>query len=422
MIFVYRVFTNLLYPFLIVLIYLRILFNKEDKIRYKEKIFTSYFNIKRKSKSKLIWFHASSIGEFKSIIPIINELKKSENLEFLITTTTLSSSILAEEEFKNYNNIHHRFIPLDIQFLINKFLVLWKPTNIFLVDSEVWPNLILIAKEKKIPIALINARITSRTFKRWMKFPSTAKKIFSKFDLCLASNNESKKYLEKLAVTKVFFNGNIKLINNIDEKKIKNLNEKLLTEKKFWFAASTHRGEELFCLKVHNKIKEKYKDILTIIAPRHIDKAKKIETLSKNLGFKTQLLNKNEKILSDREVVIINSFGVLQDYFKYAKSVFIGKSILKKLKNEGGQNPIDAAKLKCRIYHGPYVYNFEEIYKILRENNISQEIKTYDELSNYLIKDLNSSVKINTINSSFIEKLSQKTLEDTMKSIKNFIK
>tara|TARA_A100001015_G_C14754886_1_gene619042 strand:- start:43 stop:660 length:618 start_codon:yes stop_codon:yes gene_type:complete len=205
MIFVYRVFTNLLYPFLIVLIYLRILFNKEDKIRYKEKIFTSYFNIKRKSKSKLIWFHASSIGEFKSIIPIINELKKSENLEFLITTTTLSSSILAEEEFKNYNNIHHRFFPLDIQFLINKFLVLWKPTNIFLVDSEVWPNLILIAKEKKIPIALINARITSRTFKRWMKFPSTAKKIFSKFDLCLASNNESKKYLEKLAVTKVFF-------------------------------------------------------------------------------------------------------------------------------------------------------------------------------------------------------------------------
>ena len=90
--------------------------------------------------------------------------------------------------------------------------------------------------------------------------------------------------------------------------------------------------------------------------------------------------------------MIINSFGVLQDYFKYAKSVFIGKSILKKLKNEGGQNPIDAAKLKCRIYHGPYVYNFEEIYKILRENNISQEIKTYDELSNYLIKDLNLSL------------------------------
>ena len=150
MLLAYRILTTLIYPLLFIFTFLRVFIRKEDPIRYKEKILTSFFNINRKKNSKLIWFHAASIGEFKSILPIINELNKNNNnLEFLITTITLSSSNLAKEELKKYNNIYHRFFPFDVHFLVSKFLSLWKPNLIFLVDSEIWPNLILEAKEKK---------------------------------------------------------------------------------------------------------------------------------------------------------------------------------------------------------------------------------------------------------------------------------
>jgi len=423
MILIYRVLTNLIYPFLFIFVYCRRIINKEDSRRFKEKLLPSCFNAKRNSSMKLIWFHAASIGEFKSVIPIIEKLLlNNSNLEILVTTTTLSSGNLATIEFKRFKNVYHRFFPFDVNFLINNFLTVWKPDNIFLVDSEIWPNLILNAKKRQIPLALINARLTTKTFNRWLRFPKTAKKIFSLFDLCLVSNNETKEYLEKLNVKNIHADGNIKLITEIDQNKITNLNEKFLLSKRFWVAASIHKGEDLFCLKAHKKIKEKYEDIVTILIPRHIDRTNEINSLSNSLNFETQLLNQDDAILENKEVIVINSFGVLQDYFKYAKSVFIGKSILKKFKDDGGQNPIDAAKLNCKIYHGPYVYNFDEIYKIFKEKDVAKEVKTYEELSDNLIEDLKNPLKITNNNSDFIKNLSQKTLVNTMKNINNFIK
>ena len=128
-----------------------------------------------------------------------------------------------------------------------------------------------------------------------------------------------------------------------------------------------------FCLKTHIQIK-KIKDILTIIAPRHTKRSNKIYHLTEKLKLKAQILNKGDKINKESEIIIINYFGALQNYYKYSKSVFIGKSLNKKFKRDGGQNPIEAAKLNCKIYHGPYVYNFEEIYKILEKNGISKKL------------------------------------------------
>jgi 3-deoxy-D-manno-octulosonic-acid transferase len=421
MILIYRGLTNLFYPILIILIFYRKIFNKEHKTRYKEKIFPSHFNIIKKKNTRLIWFHAASIGEFQSILPIIKELNKNKNLEFLITTVTLSSSNLAEKEIRKFDNIHHRFFPLDVNFLISKFLLLWKPSVIFLVDSEIWPNLIFKAKKNKIPLALINARITSKTFKKWIKFIGTAKKIFGLFDLCLTSNLETKNYLIKLNAKKIYFNGNIKLISQGNENKIDNINDKSLLKKRFWLAASTHKGEDVFCLKTHLQIKIKYKNIVTIIAPRHIERVRDIEIMCKNYNLSVQVLNNDEIIKDDKEIIIINSFGVLQNYFKYAKSVFIGKSTIKKFKNVGGQNPIEAAKLGCKIYHGPYVYNFKDIYEILKVNNISKKINSFNELSNNLIIDLETFHKENNKISELINNLGQKTFTDTMKNINNFL-
>ena len=189
MILLYRIFTYLIYPLLVIIVYYRRILKKEHPSRFKEKIFVSHFDIKRRQDDKLLWFHAASIGEFKSILPLIQKINEiSDKMNFLITTTTLSSGNLAANELKKFKNTEHRFFPLDTNFLIDNFLDLWKPDRIFLVDSEIWPNLILNAKKRNIPIALINARLTRKSYDRWFRFSKTAKKLFSKFYLFLLSN------------------------------------------------------------------------------------------------------------------------------------------------------------------------------------------------------------------------------------------
>ena len=422
MILSYRIISTFLYPVLVLIIFFRKLIGKEDRIRFKEKIFIKNFNVQRNKKNKLIWFHAASIGEFKSVLPIIKELNKNySDIQFLITTVTLSSANLAKDELKKFNNVTHRFFPLDIKFLIEEFLNLWKPSVIFLVDSEIWPNLIISSKKNKIPICVINARLTRKSFKRWMLFPKSTRKIFLSIDLFLASNLETKEFLNKLGLKNVILNGNIKLISKIDKERIDNPNEEALLKKRFWIAASTHEGEEAFCLKTHLQIKQKYNEIITIIFPRHIERVNQIKKLSESLGLKSQILNKGEIFLDNKEIIIVNSFGELQKYFYFAKSVFIGKSLIKKLQNEGGQNPIEAAKLGCKIYHGPYVYNFKEIYEIFDNEGISIKIENPNELNTFLLEDLKNSTKNKNDISSLINILEEKVLKSTMKNINNIL-
>ena len=359
------------------------------------------------------------MGEFKSILPIINELNNNKkNLEFLITTVTLSSSNLAKDELLKIKNSQHRFLPIDVNFLIEKFLKEWKPDIIFLVDSEIWPNLILNAQKLKIPTGLINARLTPTSFKRWMIFPNTAKRIFKNFKLFICANEETKRFLKRFDLENVNFIGNIKLVGQIDEEKIKDVNENYLLNKRFWLAASTHKNENIFCIETHLKLKEKFNDICTIIAPRHTERVEEIKALCKKYNIKVQILNKNDIISEDKELIIINYFGHLQNYFKYSKSVFIGKSMFKKFKNDGGQNPIEAAKLNCKIYHGPYVKNFEEIYKLLEESKISKKIYSLNELVTNLSEDLKLLKKLMIKFQSRSIILGQKTLNDTMRLIK----
>ena len=150
MILIYRIFTIFLYPFLLLFVYFRKFFKKEDPKRFKEKILVSHFNVTQKNQSKLVWFHASSLGEFKSIIPIINQLNiDNKNLKFLITTNTLSSGNLAKLELEKIENAEHRYFPFDVDFLMENFFKLWKPDRIFLVEKR--NPLVLPPNYEKIP-------------------------------------------------------------------------------------------------------------------------------------------------------------------------------------------------------------------------------------------------------------------------------
>ena len=424
MLLIYRYLTLFLYPLFVILIYLRSVFNKEDKVRFKEKIFTNHFKAHKDSEKKLIWFHAASIGECLSVLPLIDEINsKYNNINFLITTVTLSSSKLLEKKItEKQKNITHRFFPLDVEGLAESFLNNWKPDLVCFVDSEIWPNFLTKIKKKKIPLLLINARLTQKSFKKWKIIPGFAKKIFNQFDLCLPASEESKNNLINLQVKNLKYIGNLKFSAQTNHDKIDSLNKKILDNYKTWCAASTHNGEEIIILKTHMEIKKRYNKVLTIIVPRHVNRSLHIKNLSKKFNLNVQILNDNSSISSNVEVLIINSFGVLPKYFNYCKNIFIGKSLIKERKNVGGQNPIEAAKLGCTILHGPYVYNFEEIYDFLTSMGIAEKVNDEKELSKKLIKNFESAAIIDQKKLALLNIYGKKILKETALEIDAYLK
>ena len=200
MYFWYKFFTYLFYPFAPVYLYFRKLRKKEDPTRYKEKL--SKIDTPR-GDGFLIWFHMASVGEAMSILPLIENCIEEEKIDkILLTSITLSSGKILEKRFSQNNKVTHQFLPLDIPFLTKKFLDHWKPNLSIFIDSEIWPNLILQIN-KKNPLLLINGRITKKTFNRWKLVINFAKKIFEKFDLCIASNKESESFLKILGAKNI---------------------------------------------------------------------------------------------------------------------------------------------------------------------------------------------------------------------------
>ena len=182
-----------------------------------------------------------------------------------------------------------------------------------------------------------------------------------------------------------------------------------------------HKEEDIICLNTHLKLKKVYRDITTIIAPRHINRVNEMKLIFENSKLKTQILNENDIIEQDSEVIIINFFGALQEFFLNAKTVFIGKSMIKRLQNDSGQNPIEAAKLNCKIYHGPYVSNFKEIYDLLKINDISFKVDNEDDLAKNLINDLQNPQKQWEVKSNDIQNLSANIYTNSIRRINNFL-
>jgi len=422
MFFIYRFLIVFFYPLIVLYIYLRKIFKKEDKYRFKEKIFYSFFLPKRNINKKLLWFHAASLGEVKSIFPLISKLNETnKNLEFLITTVTLSSGRLVEKKYSKNSNINHRYFPIDINFLIKKFLDSWQPDLIIFVDSEIWPNFLLEIKKRNIRSVLVNGRITKKTFDKWIYIANFARKIFNTFDLCLSSSKDSETYLKLLNVKNLKHIGNLKFTGNINIIDEQDKNKELFQKKKVWCAVSTHKGEEDFCFKTHIELKKKFRDLITIIIPRHIDRTKDIQLLCNKLKLKSQIVDDGKFIEEICEIIIINSFGTLPIYLRHCQSVFMGKSMIKKIKEKSGQNPIEAVKLGCKVYHGPYVHNFKEIYNLLQTYELANEIKNEIDLANNLTNDFNNSQFRKNNKNELINALGEKILCDTIKEINKFL-
>ena len=416
----YTLYRSLTYIFfLITPIYLklRLIKNKEHPDRYKEKI--SVINESR-GEGFLVWFHAASVGETLSIVPLIEEFRNQKKInKILITTITTSSAEVLKKRFSSDSKIIHQFLPFDVPNLINKFLNHWSPNLSIFVESEIWPNLIFEIKKREIPLLLINARISKKSFSNWSLVSNFSKKIFRKFDLCIVANNESENYLNSLGVKKIKNYGNLKfsISKNINKKIDLQLSQKL-KERKVWCAASTHQNEEILCADVHKKLKKIYSDVITTIIPRHISRKNSIlkELSNKNLNVLTRK-NENE-IKENTDILLIDSYGETNKYFNLSKFVFLGGSIIK----HGGQNPIEPAMLGCRIYHGRNVSNFSEIYSYLKSMNITTEINNSDELYNCLLDEFKYKKNVDKSIIEKIEKYGEEIHNSVFGDLKEYIK
>ena len=410
MFFLYQIILSLIILISPILIIFRIYKGKEDKIRFIEKFSISS---KKRSRGKLIWFHGASVGEILSIIPLIENYEKDKSInQILVTSSTLSSSkVLKKFKFKK---TIHQFYPIDHFFLTEKFLNYWKPNLAIFIDSEIWPNMFNKLEHKKISLILLNARITKKTFLKWSILKNFSQRVFSKISITYPQNQETKYYLKRLKVKKIKTIGNLKFAEH-DIKIITRLNPKF-KNRKIWIASSTHSDEEIFCAKTHLQLIKKVKNLLTIIIPRHVHRAKEIKSKLESLKLNVINHSSNKKNLNNTDIYIVDTFGETKKFHKISCSVFIGGSII----NRGGQNPLEAARYGARILHGPNIDNFKDVYKTLSNLKISKKINNSKELASQIIfkRNKNQGDKIKKIG----VKILKETINDLDKLIKNEFK
>ena len=415
MLFFYRTIT---FFFLIIspfLVFYRIINKKEDAKRFLEKF--GKFK-KNKIKGKIIWFHGSSVGEIMSVLPLVEKLEYRNDInQILITSNTYSSSkILSKFKLKKTT---HQFFPLDISFIIKKFLNHWKPAVAIFIESEIWPNTIIEIKKKNIPLILINARITEKSFNKWIKLRSLSKFLFKKFDLCLPQNKETIKYLRLLGAKKINKIGNLKYSESKEEKEkdLKPNLQKYFSRKKIILGAiSTHQSEELICAKVHTYQKKIWKNSITLIIPRHVHRASEIISGLAKYKLNIHLHSSKKFPKKNIDIYLVDTFGETKLFTKNCNLVFLGGSLI----NHGGQNPLEAARSGCKILHGPHIENFKDVYSFLSKFNISKKITGYSELNNEVSKNLRTKIKSKK-NFLKIRKIGKKILDQNYKKISNYL-
>jgi 3-deoxy-D-manno-octulosonic-acid transferase len=395
----------LLHPYL----YFRILKKKESPIRFKEKL--GITNVQRDS-GYLMWFHCASIGELKSIFPIIDHYVKKKKI--LVTTSTLSSSEIFYKKYSNNKNIIHQFAPIDSPQIVKRFFLKWKPNIIFFTDSELWPNQIFYAKNNNTPIILLNGRMSKKSFSKWRFFRITMHEILKSFKLILCNGNQSSDYFHYFKTNNIETIGNLKFIisENLDSKNKDNI---ILQTRLIFIALSTHDTEEELCIKAHIFLKLKYPNLLTIIIPRHTNRIAKIEEVAKKLKLNSLTQDSLSNIKSDTDILIVNTYGNTQRFLKLSKLIFIGGSLI----NHGGQNPIEVAYNNSLIFHGPYIHNFTEIYNFLNKEKVSFEVKSVKELIDRLDKNINAH-QSNNIKEKIII-LGNEILSKTIKKLDQYI-
>jgi 3-deoxy-D-manno-octulosonic-acid transferase len=314
----------------------------------------------RRPQGPLVWVHGASVGEMLAAVPLIAHLR-AEGFVVLVTTGTVSSAALAEQRLPD--GALHQFIPLDAPRFVGRFLDYWRPGLALFVESDLWPNLILGSARRRIPMILINGRVSKRSFSRWRLIPGVIAALLTRFDLCLAQSAADAERYAALGAARVTSTGNLKLDvppPAADQTALARLKD-IIGGRPVIAAASTHAGEESAIIAAHRRLRSRFPSLLTVIAPRHPERGQSIADIAGVAGLKAALRSRKGQPMPDIDVYIADTLGELGLIYRLAPIVFMGGS----LAEHGGQNPIEPITLGAAVLHGPHVWNFAEIYATL---------------------------------------------------------
>lgn len=349
----------------------------EEKERYQERFGKSLLH---RPVGKLIWLHGASVGESLSLLPIIERIRAtSPNAHFLITTTTVSSAKIIGSRLPS--NCVHQYIPYDAKAFVKRFLNYWKPQAAILVESELWPNIILGLKKRGVPTFLLNARLSDKSFRNWKRFAFVARSFLNSFQNIYTQSDVFTQLYKRLGVTNVETLGNIKTISAplpCDESEL-NFWQSYINNRPCWIAASTHENEEEKIIKIHKKLKEKIPNLVTIIAPRHVERCDRLLEQFYDLP-----ISRFSNPVDTDEIILVDRYAKLGIFYRLCLVTFIGNSLIEK---GGGHNPLEPAVLGSLPVWGKNFQNFNDMQPFFAGISCQQqdEIMLTNTVAEYLL-------------------------------------
>ena len=375
----YRWIGTAIYPLVGPYLAVRVAKGKEDSARRRERY---GFPSAARPQGPLVWFHAASVGETMAVIPLIKEVRR-RGISVVLTTGTKTSAKVVSERLDS--SVIHQYVPLDFKPSVSRFLDYWEPDLAIIAESEIWPMTILELGRRHIPQVLVNGRLSDRTFARWKKRPSLADALFENLALVIAQSEVDGERFRTLGALPVMVSGNLKVDTDApphDEQALKHYQQQLGT-RKTWAAISTFEGEEAAAGVVHRALKERT-GLLTIIVPRHPERADAIEAMLNAKGLTVARRTRNDPLTPETDIFLGDTIGEMGLYLRLTEVAFVGRSLFA----EGGQNPLEPAMLGCAILSGGNVQNFRETYQMLAKNGSAKIIRDVEMLAkgvNYLL-------------------------------------
>lgn len=404
---IYTIFLYFLVPFIILRLFIKSMRFSEYRKRIKERF--GFVAVKPAD----IWIHAVSLGEVNAVIPLVKELL-SRNFKVIITTMTPTGSKQILSTFGD--KVQHCYVPYDFPIILQRFLNKIKVKAVLILETEIWPNMIAIAKEQNCKLFLINGRISDKSISSYKKFRFFFKNCLNQFDRIFAQSSIDKQRFIEIGAdeSRVEILGNIKFDNII-----KKNNDDLLHLKQKWGAerpvlilASTHNNEEELFFDNLKNLQKAINGLLLVIAPRHPERFNRVHSLSVQNGFKTALRSEEATINPDCDVLVVNTLGELNKFYGLADYAFVGGSFVP----IGGHNVLEPIAWNIPVFTGPHMQNSREIVAQLLEEGAMIVAKDIQDLSDNLINLYNNQQKLLEIT-----KKAEKLLKNNQGSIKKYL-
>lgn len=346
----YKLMMHLLLPFVFVRLYWRGRKNPAYRLRWKERL-----GFYRKPVKQVIWVHAVSVGEAEAAAPLICALQQRyPDDRILITSTTPTGS---ERVRNKYPAVEHCYLPFDLPFTMQRFLSQWSPRIAIIMETEIWPSLILGCQQQGIPVVIANARLSAKSAARYARFKTMFEPVFAAIHVA-ARSTEDRDFFLQLGAKKVDVMGNIKLDVHLDSTVTHAATVlKPQFKRPVWVAASTHRGEDELLLTAHRDLIQSAHQCTLILVPRHPERFDEVARLIEKFGLSYQRFSKSESSYG-ADVLLGDTMGDLLKFYQLADIAFIGGSLVQ----TGGHNPYEALLYNAVALTGPHVFNFTEAY------------------------------------------------------------